>query len=97
MTSNERAARNFRLHSWLHAVLGVIGLAFASYMIFPKVQRLIAGDHGVLGRGAVANVALVLGSLMFLRNARYFRRRAAASVTPTMAASRGTDSFPGNT
>jgi hypothetical protein len=80
MTSNERVARKFRLQSWLHAVLGVIGLAFASYMIYPKAQRIIAGEHGVLGRGAVANVALVLGSLMFLRNARYFRRRASASL-----------------
>jgi len=85
MTSNERAAGNFGLQSWLHAVLGVIGLAFASYMIFPKLQRLIAGDYGVLGRGAVANVALVLGSLMFLRNARYFRRRAAAPGAPAEA------------
>lgn len=73
-----RAARSFRAQSWLHGALGVVGLAFAIFLIFPKAERLIAGDPSVLGRGAVANLALVVGSLMFLRNARYFRRRVGA-------------------
>jgi len=76
--TDSRATRNLRFNSWLHGALGVVGLAFAAYMIYPKAHRLIAGDPTVLGRGAVANVALLFGSIMFLRNARYFRRRAAS-------------------
>ena len=79
MTADSRATRSFRAQSWLHGALGVVGLAFAIFLIFPKAERLIAGDPSVLGRGAVANLALVFGSFMFLRNARYFRRRASAA------------------
>jgi len=74
ITADARAARMLRFHTWLHAALGVIGLVFAIYLIYPKAHRLINGDPRVLGRGAVANVALLFGSLMFLRNARHFRR-----------------------
>ena len=73
-TASTRATRTLRLHSWLHAVLGIAGLMFAVVLIYPKAHRLINGDPRVLGRGAVANLALLFGSLMFLRNARYFRR-----------------------
>jgi hypothetical protein len=62
--------------------MGIVGLAFAAYKIFPKAQRLFAGNLHVLGVGAAANLALVFGSLMFLRNARYFRRQAAAAGKP---------------
>ena len=78
ITPDARAARTLRVHTWLHAALGVIGLVFALYLIYPKALGLINGDPRVLGRGAVANVALLLGSLMFLRNARRFRRSAEA-------------------
>ena len=74
--TDSHAARKLRFHSWLHAALGIVGLLFATFMIYSKAHRLIAGDSGVWGRGAVANLALLFGSLMFLRNARYFRRRA---------------------
>ena len=74
-----RVGRMLRLQSWLHAALGVAGLTFAVFLIYPKAHRLINGDPHVLGRGAVANLALLFGSLMFLRNARYFRRRATSS------------------
>ena len=73
--ADARVARTLRFHSWLHAALGIVGLTFAAFLIYPKVQRLINGDSRVLGRGAVANMALLFGSAMFLRNARYFRRR----------------------
>ena len=78
ITADARTARTLRFHTWLHAALGVIGLIFAVYLIYPKAHRLINGDPRVLGRGVVANVALLFGSLMFLRNARHFHRGADA-------------------
>ena len=73
-----RVGRTLRLQSWLHAALGVAGLTVAVFLIYPKVHRLINGDPHVIGRGALANLALLFGSLMFLRNARYFWRRVAS-------------------
>ena len=47
----------------------------AAWLIYPKVPHIFAGDPTVFGRGFVANLALVFGSLMFLRNARFFSRQ----------------------
>lgn len=77
--TQERDALSFRRQSWLNLSLGVIGLSYAAVLIYPKAARLIDGDMTVFGVGAVANLALVFGSLMFLRNARIFRARARES------------------
>ena len=58
--------------------LGFIGLSGAAALIYPKVVALVAGGVEVLGTGAVANLALAFGSLMFLREAQ----RARALVKP---------------
>ena len=60
----------------LNLVLGVSGLTCAAVLIYPKAARLVDGDLTALGVGAVANLALVFGSLMFLRNWRLFRAAA---------------------
>ena len=72
----ERDTKNWRMQSRVHLALGVIGLVAAAVLIYPKAVRVAGGDMSVLGRGAVANLALVFGSIMFLRNARFFRRKA---------------------
>ena len=41
-------------------------------------MALAGGNLRVLGIGAVANLCLVFGSLMFLRNTRYFHGEATA-------------------
>ena len=60
----------------LNGSLGLAGLSVASLLLAPKVVALASGSLEVLGTGAVANLALVFGSLMFLREAQ--RTRAAA-------------------
>ena len=55
------------------ATLGVAGLGYAAALLSPKVTALLAGNLGVIGTGFIANLALVFGSLMFLREA--FRAR----------------------
>src|SRR5689334_6330644 len=64
-----------RIQARLHAVLGIAGLAQAAILLSPKIPRLLAADSSVFGRGLLANLALVFGSLMFLRNARFFHRQ----------------------
>lgn len=66
-----------------NASLGVTGLGIASILVAPKVAALVAGNLAVLGTGAVANLALVFGSLMFLREAQ--RARAVARARPDEA------------
>jgi len=53
--------------------LGFIGLSVAAVLIYPKAVALVSGGLAVLGTGAVANLALVFGSLMFLREAQRAR------------------------
>ena len=76
--TRERETTKWRAQSRVHLALGIIGLTAAAVLIFPKATRLIDGDLTVLGRGAIANLALVFGSLMFLRNSRQFRTRGSA-------------------
>jgi ribosomal-protein-alanine N-acetyltransferase len=57
-----------------NASAGIVGLSLASVLIAPKALALAAGNMEVLGTGAVANLALVFGSLMFLREAMRNRR-----------------------
>jgi hypothetical protein len=64
-----------RRKSRVNLSLGVIGITGAAVLIYPKAALLLAGDLSVLGVGAVANLALLFGSLMFLRNAQMFRRQ----------------------
>jgi hypothetical protein len=49
--------------------LGVSGLVYAAVLLTPKLLTLGAGNPDVLGTGFVANLALLFGSLMFLREA----------------------------
>ena len=65
-----------RVQARVHAFLGVAGLAKAMLLLYPKVPRILAADSSVFGRGLLANLALVFGSLMFLRNARFFSKQA---------------------
>jgi hypothetical protein len=57
-----------------NASAGIVGLSVASVLIAPKVIALAAGNLQVLGTGAVANLALVFGSLMFVREAMRIRK-----------------------
>jgi hypothetical protein len=68
----------------LNGSLGLTGLSVATLILAPKVVALAAGSLEVLGTGVVANLALVFGSLMFLREAQ--RTRAAAKAQPDNAA-----------
>ena len=63
--------------------LGVVGLGSAAVLIAPKLALLAAGSSEVLGVGLVANVALIAGSLMFLRSARQKHREATALLVST--------------
>jgi len=76
--TRDRETTNWRAQSRVHLALGIIGLTAAAVLIFPKATRLIDGDLTVFGRGAIANLALVFGSLMFVRNWRVFRAQASA-------------------
>jgi hypothetical protein len=76
------SAKSLVLQSRLHASLGIIGLLYAAVLIYPKAVAILAGNTHVLGVGTVANLALAFGSLMFLRNARYFRARASTTTPP---------------
>lgn len=60
----------------VHVALGVVGLSCASLLIAPKVALLVGGSLSVIGVGFVANLALVFGSLMFLRTAQQMHRQA---------------------
>jgi hypothetical protein len=73
LETQERGTTNWRMQSRVQLALGVIGVGYAFVLMYPKAVRLLAGDSSVLGRGAIANVALLLGSLMFLRNWKFFR------------------------
>ena len=64
----------------LNGSMGLTGLSVATLLLAPKVVALAAGSLEVLGTGVVANLALVFGSLMFLREAQ--RTRAAAKPQP---------------
>ena len=64
-----------------HLTLGLSGLSVAAALLHPKVVALAAGSIEVLGTGAAANLALVFGSLMFLREAQ--RGRALVKPRPS--------------
>jgi hypothetical protein len=69
-------ALRLRKQSFAFTTLGVVGLGYASLLIAPKLALLIGGSVEVVGVGFIANLGLVFGSLMFLRNAQQFRRQA---------------------
>ena len=73
--SNDPVAVRLQRQSRLQASLGVVGLGGASLLIAPKLALLITGNLEAIGIGLVANLALVFGSLMFLRNARQLRQQ----------------------
>ena len=77
--TRERETTNWRMHGRVHLALGVIGLVWAFVLIYPKAVLVARGDMSVLGRGALANLALVFGSLMFLGNAHFFRGKSEQS------------------
>jgi hypothetical protein len=54
-------------------ILGVIGLSGAAVLLFRKSPQLLAGNIDTVGTGFVANLTLVVGSLMFLREAQLVR------------------------
>jgi hypothetical protein len=66
-------ARVLRRRVILSTSLGATGLGAASLLMFPKLAALMSGSLEVIGLGAVANLALVFGSLMFLREAQSAR------------------------
>lgn len=68
--------RLFRGRSALPASLSILGLATGVVLLTPKIVALLAGDLAVIGTGFVANLALIFGSLMFLREALRIRRQA---------------------
>jgi ABC-type transporter lipoprotein component MlaA len=74
----EKQAMQVRRRLVFNASAGVVGLSTASVLLAPKVAALLTGNLAVLGVGAVANLALVFGSLMFLREAQ----RARATLRP---------------
>jgi len=74
----DKQAMRVRRRLVFNASTGVVGLSTASVLLAPKVAALLAGNLAVLGVGAVANLALVFGSLMFLREAQ----RARATLRP---------------
>jgi hypothetical protein len=57
----------------INASFGTLGLGTASLLLYPKIAALVAGGGLSLGTGFVANLALVFGSLMFLREAQRAR------------------------
>ena len=61
---------------WANAILGTIALAAGGVLIYPKVIALFEGTQGVIGVGALANLALLFGGLMFVREAVQAYRRA---------------------
>ena len=63
------AERRLRRRVVFSGALGATGLGVAAVLIYPKVIALTAGA-AALGVGAVANLALVFGSVMFLREAK---------------------------
>ncbi len=76
----------------VNASLGLVGLSIASVLILPKAVALAAGSLEVLGTGAVANLALVFGSLMFLRKAQ----RARAIIKPSPSGELKLPASPGS-
>ena len=73
--SKDHGAVRLRRQSRLQASLGVVGLGGASLLIAPKVALLLGGNLEAVGLGLIANLALVFGSLMFLRNAHQLRQQ----------------------
>ena len=73
--SKDHRALRLRTQSRLQASLGVVGLGGASLLIAPKVGLLLGGNLEAVGLGLIANLALVFGSLMFLRNAHQLRQQ----------------------
>lgn len=70
MPSLDRSARR-RVALW--TVFGVTGLAAAAVLLAPRIAALATGDFDVLGTGFIANLALVFGSVMGLREGRRAR------------------------
>ena len=68
-----KPANAMRRRVVLNTSLGTLGLGVASWLIYPKVAVFMIGGVGALGMGLVANLALVFGSLMFLREAQRAR------------------------
>ena len=66
------AERSLRRRVVVNGALGATGLGVAAVLIYPKMIALTAGA-AVFGTGAVANLALVFGSVMFLREAKRAR------------------------
>ncbi|MGH7677255.1 MAG: hypothetical protein ACRENU_02235 [Gemmatimonadaceae bacterium] len=60
----------------INTSLGTLGLGVASWLIYPKVAAVMIGGVGALGMGLVANLSLVFGSLMLLREAQPARAQA---------------------
>lgn len=54
----------------LNLVVGTVAVGAAALLITPKVISLLDGSLEVLGVGAIANLALAFGGLMFLREAQ---------------------------
>ena len=67
------SSRTLRRRMLGNAALGVVGSAWGAVLIYPKVLALAAGSLDALGIGAIANLALLFGSLMFLREAQRAR------------------------
>ncbi len=81
--SPSKVARLARRKVIVNAGLGTVGLASASLLLYPEVVGLVVGNLGVIGLGTVANLALVFGSLMFLREARRARAELASQNDDT--------------
>jgi hypothetical protein len=73
-SDDTQVALRLRSRSRLQAATGVIGLGAGGLLVAPKLALLAAGNLEVIGVGLIANLALVFGSLMFLRNAQQMRR-----------------------
>ena len=75
-SDHSQVALRLRRQMRMQASLGAVGLGAASFLIAPKLALLFAGSLEPFGVGLIANLALVFGSLMFLRNAQQMRRQA---------------------
>lgn len=56
-----------RRRMFVNLALGSVALGAAAILITPKVIALLDGSLQVVGVGALANLALLFGGLMFLR------------------------------
>ena len=66
----EKAPSRLRRRVVVNSSLGALGLGVASLLIYPKVVAFMVGGAVAFGVGLIANLALVFGSLMFLREAQ---------------------------